>query len=208
MKVPGGSSVARYTVFMALIVGIDEVGRGPLAGPVSVGIVVVRKPFTIPGLTDSKKMTPRARLAVWEVAQEMTRMGDISFGVFSSEVSTIEECGIVAGIERAIARGLRTLLPTPDSVEVFLDGGLHAPRAYRQETIVRGDSLVPAISLASVLAKVSRDTYMASVAEKRFPGYGFSKHKGYGTAEHIAALKRLGPSPIHRMSFLSGLVLR
>jgi len=187
---------------MKCIVGIDEVGRGPLAGPVSVGIVVCKTELLIPELDDSKKMTEAARLRVYTIAQRMKREESITFGVFSSRASTIDARGITESVRRAIARGLAALIPNPAEADVFLDGLLSAPPEYRQKTIIHGDSLVPVISLASVIAKVRRDRYMAEVMEKRYSEYGFLRHKGYGTPEHIEALKKFGPSAIHRRSFL------
>lgn len=186
----------------SLVVGIDEVGRGPLAGPVSVGIVVARTPIDIPGLADSKKMTPAARERVYTTAQELQKNGVITFGVFSIPAHTIDAIGIEESIRRCIDNGLRLLAPSPEGVKVFLDGRLRAPDAYAQESIIRGDDLIPAISLASVVAKVHRDRYMSRIVEKRHPEYGFIRHKGYGTREHIAALKKFGPSAVHRRSFL------
>lgn len=185
-----------------IIVGVDEVGRGPLAGPVSVGIVVSRVPIEIPGLTDSKKMTAEARVRVFRTARDMRREGLISFGVFSSRARTIDTHGINESVARAIARGLASLLPDPAGATIFLDGLLSAPSSYRQKTVIHGDLLVPVISLASVVAKVTRDRYMSDIVEKQYPDYGFARHKGYGTAEHLAALARFGPSAIHRRSFL------
>lgn len=195
----------RYTLcsMHSLVVGIDEVGRGPLAGPVSVGIVVARVPIAVPELADSKKMTPAARLRVYRSALSMRREGAISFGVFSSSAKSIDACGINESVRRTIARGLALLLPDPAEADVYLDGLLAAPPEYRQKTVIHGDALIPVISLASVIAKVSRDRSMSGAVDRRYPRYGFSRHKGYGTPEHIDALARFGPSAIHRLSFLS-----
>lgn len=188
------------------IVGVDEVGRGPLAGPVSVGVVVVPRAFDManafPGLRDSKKMTPAAREGAYTAAQALQKKGILMFGVFSTPAHTIDAIGIEKSISRCIALGLRSLALSPEGVKIFLDGRLRAPDAYDQKSIIRGDDVIPAISLASVIAKVRRDRYMSEVMEHRYPGYGFSRHKGYGTAEHFAALARLGVSAIHRQSFL------
>lgn len=188
---------------MKCIVGIDEVGRGPLAGPVSVGVVVCWSAFSVPGLRDSKKMTHAARERAYTTARELQKNGVITFGVFSISAHTIDAVGIEESISRCIDSGLRSLAPSPEGVKVFLDGRLRAPDAYVQESIIRGDDLIPAISLASVVAKVRRDRYMSRVVEKRHPEYGFIRHKGYGTREHIAALKKFGSSTLHRQSFLS-----
>ncbi|OGG44541.1 hypothetical protein A2841_01155 [Candidatus Kaiserbacteria bacterium RIFCSPHIGHO2_01_FULL_48_10] len=189
---------------MRLIVGVDEVGRGPLAGPVSIGIVVCKKLLMMPELTDSKKMTEDARERVYELAVDRKKEGEIDFGVFSASASVIDEIGIEDALRRIIAQGLRTLVPEAEKADVILDGRLSAPKEYRQQTLIGGDLLVPAISLASVVAKVERDHYMVRIAEK-YPAYGFEEHKGYGTARHIMAIQEKGPSAIHRMSFLKNI---
>lgn len=189
-----------------LYVGIDEVGRGPLAGPVAVGIAVCAPSFSMAGLTDSKKMTEKARERIVAEARKMMSAGELRFGVFSAPASRIDEGGIERTIRSLIRQGIARLAPDPDSVEVYLDGRLSAPQAYRQETIIRGDFLVPVISLASVVAKVARDRYMTHVMHPKFPEYGFDAHKGYGTASHIAAIRTHGPSEIHRMSFLRNIL--
>jgi len=188
---------------MKWIIGIDEVGRGPLAGPVSVGVVVCKTALAvIPELNDSKKMTEAARNRVFRIAKRMENEGVISFGTFSTSARTIDAVGIEKSIARCVERGLETLAPVPGAVTVFLDGRVRAPEQYEQQSIIRGDSLIPAISLASVVAKVHRDRYMSRVIEQRHPEYGFIRHKGYGTREHIEALKKFGPSTVHRRSFL------
>jgi ribonuclease HII len=188
------------------IVGIDEVGRGPLAGPVAVGIVICRKHFSIDGITDSKLMTEEARERVSERAKELQEEGLIRFGVFSTSASDIDSLGIEKAIGDAVSRGLAELTPNPENIEIVLDGRLKAPPQYRQQSIIHGDFLVPAISLASIVAKVERDAYMTGTIHEKYPAYGFSSHKGYGTGLHIAAIKEHGPSPIHRMSFLTGVL--
>jgi len=191
---------------MRFIVGIDEVGRGPLAGPVAIGIVVCRSLLFIPELTDSKKMTESARAMIAEKAKEMQKEGSIACGVFSASAKMIDSDGIETVIRGLIARGLKELVPDPATADVILDGRLSAPKEYRQQTLIGGDMLVPAISLASVIAKVARDRYMSTSAHQKFPQYGFDSHKGYGTASHIAAIREHGPSSFHRMSFLSNIL--
>ncbi len=190
---------------MRFTVGIDEVGRGPLAGPVSIGISVSNVSLAIPELNDSKKMTEAARERVYALASRGMASQELTFGVFSMSASSVDSLGIELCLSRLIARGLKKLVPDPSDVEVFLDGRLRAPAEYRQETVIGGDALIPAISLASVVAKVERDRFMVHVAEK-YPGYGFEKHKGYGTAAHIGALRALGPSVMHRRSFLGNIL--
>lgn len=190
---------------MKFTVGIDEVGRGPLAGPVSVGVVVISEGYDIsqnfPGLKDSKQMTKKAREDLCRIAILEKKKELIQWGVFSIPAKTIDEKGIEYALQTAISNGLSLLIPNPDAVKVFLDGRLKAPPEYEQEAIIRGDSLMPIISLASVVAKVSRDAFMNGEAEK-YPEYGFERHKGYGTSLHIQAIQKHGPSPIHRRSFL------
>lgn len=192
------------------IVGIDEVGRGPLAGPVSIGVAVIPSTHDISRfftkLTDSKQMSEKARETACLEAEMLQKNGTISFGVFSSSAEQIDEWGIEAAISVAIAKGLSKLAPNHEECSVLLDGRLKAPPQYQQEAIIRGDTLIPAISLASVVAKVTRDRYMAGVVHAQFPDYGFDTHKGYGTAAHIAAIKSLGPSSIHRKTFLKNIL--
>ncbi len=193
---------------MKRIVGIDEVGRGPVAGPVSVGIVVVDVDFdfeaVFPKLTDSKKMTEKARERIHASALLERARGVISWGVFSNDATVVDTKGIEHAIHEAIARGINELLPDATLTKVFLDGRLKAPPAYEQESLIRGDSLIPAISLASVVAKVERDGYMGSVVHNEYPQYGFNAHKGYGTAFHMSAIREFGMTPFHRRTFLTG----
>lgn len=190
-----------------IIVGIDEVGRGPVAGPVSVGIAVVHGALALPGLTDSKLMTENARERVYALAGELCASGDVTFGVFSVPAHTIDQRGIVYAVRRALETGLKKLKLDPVAVELKLDGGLRAPPEFTQESVIHGDVLVPAISLASIVAKVERDRYMAGAAHHMYPEYGFNTHKGYGTHTHYAAIKEHGLSPLHRRSFLRNIVV-
>ena len=186
-------------------VGIDEVGRGPLAGPVSVGIVVVEQGFDFEVLgrfTDSKKMTEKAREGVYELARHARARGDIRFGVYSEPASLIDAKGIVHALNSCIAQGLEDLACSAEDVSIFLDGSLRAPRGFQATSLVRGDSLIPAISLASVVAKVERDRYMVDIAHATYPQYGFMSHKGYGTKAHQSAIKVHGLTPIHRRTFI------
>lgn len=148
-------------------------------------------------------MTALAREEASRRAEEMKEKGEINFGIFSSPSSAIDTDGIERCISSLITRALRELAPEARGVKVFLDGRLKAPREYEQETVIGGDAKVPVISLASVVAKVHRDTYMTEVVHPEFPEYQFSSHKGYGTATHIRAIREYGPSLVHRMSFLS-----
>lgn len=187
------------------IIGVDEAGRGPLAGPVAVGVVKVVAGFDIrsafPGVNDSKKLSEKKRETIYKEMERRMRGGEISFCVHFSEARTIDEMGITRAVHEGVFLGVKALAPEPLGARVLLDGLLHAPPEYEQETIIKGDSLEPVISLASIAAKVERDRLMRDLALE-YPGYGFELHKGYGTKKHYAALRELGVSDIHRKSFL------
>lgn len=191
---------------MPYILGIDEAGRGPLAGPVSVGVIAVESSFDLldafPGLNDSKKLSEKKREALFLRLQEEMQKGNINAIACLSSSTVIDTKGISYAISHALEQGVRKLMPEANLGRIYLDGSLKAPVEYEQETIIGGDGLVPAIMLASIVAKVTRDRLMVKLALEH-PQYGFEKHKGYGTASHIQAIKDYGPSPIHRMSFLS-----
>lgn len=190
---------------MRFILGVDEAGRGPLAGPVSVGVVAVQEGFDVakefPGVTDSKKLSEKRREKFFEMLESRAALGDVRFVVEFESAEVIDREGIVPAVHRALARGVNALAPNAELVTIKLDGSLHAPEEYVQETIIHGDALVPVISLASIAAKVSRDRLMLDLA-KQYPEYGFAKHKGYGTRAHYDMLEKHGPSAIHRRSFL------
>jgi ribonuclease HII len=187
------------------MLGVDEAGRGPLAGPVAVGIVAVPMDFIVmrefPGLADSKQLSPLARANLFRLLQKRAKNGDIRFCVRSTGAERIDTWGLTRAVARAIARGVRHLAPEPKGISVFLDGLLKAPPEYNQQTIIGGDESVPIIALASIAAKVTRDRLMIRLA-KQFPEYGFEQHKGYGTEAHYKALKKYGPCAIHRASFV------
>mgnify|MGYP003393448187 CR=1 FL=1 len=189
---------------MRYIIGIDEAGRGPLAGPVAVGAVRLPHDFDatrVAGAKDSKKMTPRARERLYEAMCALRAGGALDFAVAFSDKGMIDEQGIVPAIRAALVQALEILRLDPDECDVRLDGGLRAPEIFkRQTTIIRGDETELAISLASIAAKVERDACMREVA-LQFPAYGFDIHKGYGTAKHLQAIRDHGLSPIHRASF-------
>ncbi len=193
-------------------IGIDEAGRGPLAGPVAVGAVVVPHDFDwslVEGVKDSKKMTPRSRERVYETMVVLREKKALDFAVAFSSSTMIDEWGIVPAIKSALARALTHIQSTSAvgrEVEVLLDGGLRAPREYAaQKTIIRGDDTEPVISLASIAAKVERDRIMLRLAKKH-PLYAFEVHKGYGTAAHRAAIKKHGISVVHRRTFCKTLI--
>lgn len=185
--------------------GVDEAGRGPLAGPVAVGAVRVREDFDIlaafPGLNDSKKLTEKRRETLFELLLEHTITGDVTYHVELIGHDVIDIIGIVPAVERGVEQGIAMLLPEPTQGKIWLDGALRAPETYEQETVVGGDALIPAIMLASVAAKVTRDRHMTRLA-KRYPLYGFERHKGYGTAAHYEALRKHGLCALHRRSYI------
>lgn len=187
------------------MLGVDEAGRGPLAGPVSVGIVAVPEGFDVlkefPGVADSKKLSEKKREKIFAVLEARAAKGDVHFKVEFESAQTIDEEGIATAVRRAVARGINALAPDSAIVKVQLDGALKAPSEYTQETIINGDELIPLISLASIAAKVTRDRLMIELS-KKYPNYGFEKHKGYGTKAHYEALQKYGLCDIHRVSFI------
>lgn len=185
----------RYTI------GIDEAGRGPLAGPVAVGVVAVGRRFDLRklnGIRDSKQLSKKQR-EEWFV--RLTAMKGLHLSVSMVGPTQIDRKGIVPAVRLALSRSLRKLSLPPSSCHVLLDGALRAPEMYTsQETVIHGDATEPLISAASVLAKVTRDRFMVRNG-RAHPFYGFEVHKGYGTAAHRKALRRHGLSDIHRKSF-------
>jgi ribonuclease HII len=190
------------------LMGVDEAGRGPLAGPVAVGLVKVRAAFNIkkhcPGVADSKQLTEAQRDELYERIRLFERIGELSFVVQFASHAYIDSFGITNAVKRYTYSGVRRLSPEPDGVEILLDGLLHAPKEYRQETIIRGDETEPIISLASIAAKVERDRLMTRMA-KKYPQYGFETHKGYPTKAHYAAIGKFGLCEIHRRSYCSAI---
>ncbi|HEU4677224.1 MAG TPA: ribonuclease HII [Candidatus Paceibacterota bacterium] len=186
------------------IVGVDEAGRGPLAGPVAVGAVVVSHDFDwalLPGVDDSKRVPAVERLRIYGEAKALKASGVLDYAVSLVAPSVIDRAGIVRAVARGISRSLSKLALDPTLVEVRLDGLLRAPRAYGfQRTIVGGDGLEKVIGLASIMAKVTRDRFMERVA-RRYPHYGFDAHKGYGTPEHRKAILEHDLCPLHRRSY-------
>jgi ribonuclease HII len=185
-------------------IGVDEAGRGPLAGPVAVGVVIAPARFAIaknfPGVADSKTLSAKKREEIFSLLVAQAKKGAIHYAVVFASAQTIDGIGITKAVERAVWSGVRKVSPKPKDIRVLLDGLLSAPPEYIQETIIRGDATEPIISLASIAAKVSRDRLMHRLY-KKFPGYGFESHKGYGTQEHYRAIRRLGLCTMHRRSF-------
>ena len=186
------------------MVGIDEAGRGPLAGPVAVGVVCVPFDFDwslIPGVGDSKKVSAKNREAVFRRAHTLRKSGLFTFAVVLVGPAVIDRLGITHAVAQGITKGLLTLKLNPDEVEVRLDGLLKAPPEYEaQSTIIKGDQKEKVIGLASILAKVTRDAYMVRIA-RNYPEYAFDVHKGYGTKLHQQAIFAHGLLSVHRRSF-------
>jgi ribonuclease HII len=190
-------------------IGIDEAGRGPLAGPITLAAFSVSSKFK--GLRfdfpikDSKQMTEDRRNIVFKILKEMRNRGEINFSVSHIRHSSIDRYGITKCTRNGIKRCLKKLKADPLNTRILLDGTLYAPEEFKdQKTIIRGDEKVRIIALASIVAKVTRDKRMIKLA-KKFPQYGLDIHKGYGTKAHRKAIKRHGPSEIHRLSFLKNL---
>jgi ribonuclease HII len=175
------------------ICGIDEAGRGPLAGPVVAAAVMLPRKGRPKGLDDSKQLTAEARE---ELAAAIRRAGIVAIGVAS--VAEIDTLNILHASHLAMRRAFDALPERP--VAAIVDGNMAPDLPCPVECVVDGDAIVPLVSAASIVAKVERDRMMRDLCAQ-FPGYGFSKHKGYGTPDHMAALAKLGPCPIHRMSF-------
>ncbi len=187
------------------IIGIDEVGRGPIAGPVAVCALCLQNDFDhkkFKNFRDSKKLSHLQRVKWLEKINEEKDKGNIIYKVSFESNEIIDTKGIVFAINRALKNSLSFLKKNTNDCEVLLDGGLKAPAEYKnQKTIIKGDEKELAIALASIAAKVTRDDLMVKLAVKH-TGYGLERHKGYGTAEHYKALKNKGISGIHRKSFL------
>ena len=177
-----------------LIAGVDEAGRGPLAGPVAAAAVILDPERPIAGLADSKRLTPFQR----EALNLEIRDKALAFAVAFASVEEIDRINILQASLLAMQRAVENLGVTPQ--RVLVDGNRCPRLACEVEAIVRGDCSVPAISAASILAKVARDREML-VLDGAHPGYGFARHKGYPTREHLAALRELGPCVLHRRSF-------
>ena len=176
-----------------MLVGIDEVGRGCWAGPLVAGAVVLATP--IPGLKDSKKLSKKQR----ERLDAEIRVQALAFGIGWVTPNEVDTIGLTLAVKLAMERALAQV--TVDYDEIIIDGSINFFKENpKARAIIKADDLVPAVSAASIIAKVARDTYMANAA-KNYPGYGFESHVGYGTADHIRALKTLGVCDLHRLSY-------
>jgi ribonuclease HII len=177
-----------------LIAGVDEAGRGPLAGPVVTAAVILAPGVAIPGVKDSKALTPERRVELAEVIRERA----LAWALGRAEVAEIDQLNIFHATLLAMQRAVLALTVRPNGA--IFDGNRCPDLPCPTEAVVGGDALVPAISAASILAKVARDREMVEY-DGIYPGYGFGRHKGYATRQHLDALSRLGPTPIHRRSF-------
>ena len=187
-----------YAEDVKIICGVDEAGRGPLAGPVCAAAVILPPHLEIPGLTDSKKLTDKKRRELFPIIQEQA----IAYGIGMASEKEIDEINILQATFLAMQRALDQLTVRPDLA--LIDGNRETDFGLPVKTVVKGDSLSMNIAAASILAKVTRDDLMVQLAQT-YPQYGFEIHKGYGTKAHYAALTGHGPSPIHRRTFLKNL---
>lgn len=178
-----------------LICGVDEAGRGPLAGPVYAAAVILPRGCVIDGLNDSKKLSEKKREALFD---EITSKA-IAYAIDFATVDEIEEINILNAAMLAMNRAISKLAPSPELA--LIDGNRNKGISFNSKCVVKGDAKCADIAAASVLAKVSRDRYMLQMADK-YPEYKFEKHKGYGTKLHYEALREYGPCEIHRPSFL------
>ena len=220
------------------VIGIDEAGRGPLAGPVAVGVVLVPANFDwrrVPGVGDSKQLSEAKREEIYQIANNLHKCGQLQYAVSMVSAKVIDTVGIVPAVNLALTRALARVIQSTNSpvepwlqellprsnwgrtneadwgrVAVKLDGGLKAP-AYcvEQETIIKGDGKEKVIGLASIMAKVTRDRYMRRIASRpAYAAYDFTRHKGYGTKIHRAAIAKYGLSLEHRASYCRNIKLR
>ncbi len=187
-----------YAQGIDLICGVDEAGRGPLAGPVCAAAVILPAHVDIPGLDDSKKLTDKRRRELMPIIKEKA----VAYGIAFADHDEIDQINILQATFLAMERAIAKLETQPQVA--LIDGNRQKDFGIPVETVVHGDSLSASIAAASILAKVTRDDYMQQLAET-YPQYGFDVHKGYGTKAHYAALTECGPCPIHRMTFLKKL---
>lgn len=180
---------------LRLICGVDEAGRGPLAGPVCAAAVILPEHLQIPGLNDSKKLTDKKRRELFPVIQEQA----VAYGIGLASEQEIDEINILQATFLAMRRALEQLTVRPEIA--LIDGNRETDFGLPVKTVVKGDSLSANIAAASILAKVTRDNLMMELAQQ-YPEYGFEIHKGYGTKAHYEALRTYGPCPIHRKTFL------
>ena len=183
-----------YSKGCQYVAGIDEAGRGPLAGPVMAAAVILPVGLSINGVDDSKKLTPGKREKLFDIIMSQA----LSVGVGIITATDIDRINILQATRKAMLAAVHQLYPVPDYL--LIDGISTIDSVTTQKTIKKGDSLSLSIAAASIIAKVTRDRLMIEL-DTKYPGYGFAGHKGYGSAAHMDAIRRLGPSPIHRLTF-------
>lgn len=184
-----------YDSGVKLLCGVDEAGRGPLAGPVCAAACILPRGLLIDGLNDSKKLTEKRREQLYDVITAQA----IGYGIAFADVEEIEVHNILGATYLAMNRAIAQLRVSPELA--LIDGNRNEGIKFPSRTVIHGDGRCADIAAASILAKVTRDRYMLNMAGE-YPQYGFEKHKGYGTKAHYAALREFGPCPIHRPSFL------
>jgi len=184
-----------YSQGIQMVCGVDEAGRGPLAGPVCAAAVILPPHLEIQGLNDSKKLSDKRRRELMPVIQEKA----VAYGIGFASHEEIDEINILQATFLAMERAIAQLAGKAEFA--LIDGNREKDFGLPVRTVVKGDSLSASIAAASILAKVTRDDLMEALAQE-YPGYGFEIHKGYGTKAHYEALQKFGPSPVHRMSFL------
>ena len=187
-----------YSDSVHILCGVDEAGRGPLAGPVCAAAVILPRGTVIEGLNDSKKLSEKKREQLFDVICDTA----VSYAIAFATVEEIEELNILHAAQLAMNRAIEELDPKPDLA--IIDGNQAGDIRFPHETVVKGDASCISIVAASILAKVTRDRFMLDMAQQ-YPMYHFEKHKGYGTKDHYSALREFGPCPIHRPSFLKNL---
>lgn len=184
-----------YDSGVTVLCGVDEAGRGPLAGPVCAAACILPRGLLISGLNDSKKLTEKKRSELFDLITEKA----VSYGIAFGSVEEIEELNILNATFLAMNRAIAKLNTVPELA--LIDGNRTKGIEFPARAVIKGDASCADIAAASILAKVTRDRYMLEMAEK-YPEYHFEQHKGYGTKLHYEALREFGPSPIHRLSFL------
>ena len=182
-----------------IVCGVDEAGRGPLAGPVYAAAVVLAKGYVVDGVNDSKKLSEKRRNELFDIIKEEA----VTYGIGIIDAARIDEINILQATYEAMRSAINNLNPSPD---ILLNDAVTIPKVdIKQVPIIKGDAKSISIAAASVLAKVTRDRIMEEY-DKKYPEYGFAKHKGYGTKQHIQALEQFGASPIHRRTFITKFV--
>ena len=179
----------------SVICGTDEAGRGPLCGPVAAAAVILPKGLILPGLNDSKKISEKKREELYGLITENA----VSYAIELVDNTVIDEINILNAAQLAMRRAVSRLTPTPELA--LVDGNVARDFPCKAVTVIKGDGRSPSIAAASILAKVTRDR-LCMEHDALYPEYGIAKHKGYPTAEHMDAVRKYGPSPIHRLSFL------